>query len=320
MAAGMHAVAVARFRAPLETVELGRPGIRATELLVRVEFAGMNPFDWKIAQGFFEGKRPHVFPLVLGVDAAGIVEEVGADVRQYRVGDRVFGQFLHDPVGTGTYAEYAPVPEDVGIATVPSGLTSYEAAALPTAGMTALLSVETLEVPAGSTIVIVGASGGVGSFATALAAARGVRVVAVARAAAADRLRNSGASAVVDPSTSDPIGAVRELAPAGVEGLIDVMSDGPGFARWASLVKPHGIAATTTFVADQVALGSSEVRAVNINMKPEHDLLERLGHAVVEHHLKVPVERRIRLPEAPGVLAEIWAGKSLGKTVIDLRS
>jgi NADPH:quinone reductase-like Zn-dependent oxidoreductase len=119
----MRAVAVSRFHAPPERMDLPAPPAGRGELLVRVAFAGMNPLDWKIGEGFYEGSRPHLFPLILGVDAAGTVEAVGATVARFRVGDPVFGQFLHSPVGTGTYAELTPVPEGIGIARVPGVLT-----------------------------------------------------------------------------------------------------------------------------------------------------------------------------------------------------
>lgn len=314
----MKAVAVARIRAPPERMELERPRAGPGEVLVRVEFAGMNPYDAKIANGVLEG-RPHVFPLILGVDAAGLVEEVGDGVHRFRAGDRIFGQFLHDPVGTGTYAEFAPVPERIGVTHVPSSLTSYEAAALPTAGMTALDGLETLKMTARSTLVIVGASGGVGSFATAMASARGVRVIAVARGTSSARLRATGAQAVVDPSSIDPVGEVRALCPTGVDGLLDVMSDRATFARWASVVHRGGVAATTIYVADSETLAGSGVRTLNLNLEPSSGLLDRLVDVVGRHHLPVPVERRIRLDEAPQTLADIQAGKASGKTVIDLR-
>lgn len=315
----MHAVAVSRFRAPPELMDLPVPAIGRGEMLVRVEFAGINPFDWKIADGLFEGNRPHVFPLVLGVDAAGRVEEVGPAVEQFQVGDRIFGQFLHDPVGTGTYAELVPVPEGIGVARVPTELMPEEAAALPTAGMTALASLDSLNLPRGASLVIVGASGGVGSFATELAAARGIKVTAVARASSAARLRSAGAGEVVDPTTENPQAAVIGTRPLGVDGLLDVMSDRPGFARWATVVRRGGAAVTTTYSADVASLERSGVRGVNLDLRPNALLLDRLAREVVDHRLRVPVERRVRLSEAPAALTELKEGRGHGKTVVEPR-
>jgi NADPH:quinone reductase len=316
----MRAVAVARFRETPTLMELPRPVPGAGEVLVRVRYAGVNPFDLKIADGILDGSRPHVFPLVLGVDAAGTVEEVGSGAGRFQVGDQILGQFLHNPVGTGTYAEWAPVPENIGVGTVPVGMPLDQAAALPTAGMTALAALEMLALPSGADLVIVGASGGVGSFATALAASRGLRVVAVARASSAARLRSLGADEVVDPSSGDAKDAVRQAHRSGVDGLLDVMSDAKAFAEWTTLVRRGGAAATSVYVANADTLAREGLRGGNLDLQPSAALLARLFRAVVEGHLPVPLERRISLTEAAGVLAEMKAGRASGKTVIDLGS
>lgn len=277
----------------------------------------MNPLDWKIADGIYEGRRPHVFPLVLGVDAAGTVEFSGS--QGFRAGERVAGQFLHDPVGTGTYAEFATVPERMGIAVIPDSMPSAAAAALPTAGMTALESIEALGLATGQSLLIVGASGGVGSFATELASHQGVRVLAVARSGSATRLGELGAEGIIDPTQADVTAAVLRVYPAGVDGLLDVMSDRAGFARWAGLVRRGGVAVSTTFSADPESLSRTGVRAVNIDLHPTAPLLERLIRTVAEQHLPVPVEQTVSLTEAPSALAELKAGRGHGKTVVEVR-
>lgn len=294
------------------------PSAGPGELLVRMTAAGINPLDWKIADGIYEKSRPHLFPLILGIDGSGTVEAVGTRVTQYRVGDRVFGQFLHNPVGTGTYAELTTVPENIGISTVPSGMGFDEAAALPTAGMTALATLDSLSLPSGASLVVVGASGGVGSFVTELAAARGLRVTAVARSRSAERLRSLGAAEVLDPSAGDAVAMLRERQPSGVDGLVDAMSDRPGFARWASVVRRGGAAATTTFSADVAALERAGVRGININLDPQPELLDRLAREIADHHLPIPLERRVPLSDAASALAELKAGRASGKTVVVL--
>jgi len=294
------------------------PTIGPRELLVRVAFAGINPLDWKIGEGFYDGSRPHVFPLVLGVDAAGTVEAVGSEVTGIQIGERVFGHFLHNPVGTGTYADHTPVPEGNAIGRIPEGLKMEEAAALPTAGMTALACLDVLALAPGASLVIVGASGGVGSYATELAAARGVKVIAVARSASAARLRSLGAQEVLDPSEGKAMADVSQIHPGGVDGLLDLMSDAAGFTRWTATVHRGGTSAITTHSADTEALKRIGIRGGNVDLEPTATLLGRLTREVVEHHLKVPVERRVRLAEAPLVLTELKAGRGSGKTVVDL--
>ncbi len=274
----------------------------------------MNPFDGKVADGMLEGAMPHTFPLILGVDGAGVVAKAGDGVTRFSPGDRVFGQFFHAPVGTGTYAEYVVVPESQAITTLPAEVSAAVAAAVPTAGMAALTLVEEVSAGPGMTVLIVGATGGVGSFATQLAAAAGARVIATAGPDAAERILRYGAAELVDHHQAP----VAEQVPTGIDALIDVVSDADTFAANAALVRPGGTAVTTVFVADVDALAKRDVRGLNVNAKASADKLDRLAAAVVAGTLEVPVEAEVPLDAAPDALARIRAGLANGKTVIVL--
>lgn len=297
-------------------MDLPRPTPRNGEVLVRIAAAGVNPLDWKIADGIYDGRRAHVFPLVLGIDGSGTVEALGADVTRFRSGDRIFGQFLDDPVGIGTFAEFATVPESIGVSHFPSTLDPVEAAALPTAGMTALSALDRLELGAGSTLLVVGASGGVGSFATQLAAARGIRVIAATRPPSAGRLRSLGAQETIDVNPDGFLERVHETHPRGVDGVLDLISDRSRFAHVATLVRPGGRAATTAHVADTEAAPTNGVLVFNADLAPSSELLERLLQQMTAGRLQAPVERRIPLSEAPRALAESRSGRATGKTVV----
>lgn len=313
----MRAVAARSFGAAPEVMDLPAPSPGPRELIVRVEAAGMNPYDGKILDGLLR-PRPHTFPLIAGIDAAGQVVATGPEVRRFRPGDRVFGQFLHDPVGTGTYAELAPVPETIGIARVPADLSSREAAALPTAGMTALDSLDRLSVAPGGAIVIVGASGGVGSIATQIASGRGIEVLAVARPRSAERLHRLGADTILDGSDPDWAASLRNRRPDGVDAVLDLMSDAARFAQNLRIVRPGGRAATTTYAAGPDLVPPRGVEVLTIDLQPSAALLERLTQEVRARRLGVPVERTVSLEQAPEVLAEIRSGRGAGKTVIAL--
>jgi NADPH2:quinone reductase len=304
----MRAVAVRRFGGPVELVEIPAPSPAAGEVAVRIEAAGMNPFDWKIADGAMRERRPHVFPLVLGVDGAGVVESQGEGASRFRPGDRIAGSFLHTPVGVGTYAEHTAVPETNCIVALPSGFSARDAAALPTAGMTALQSLDRLSVPAGGSVLIVGASGGVGSIAVSLARARGWTVVAAARTTSHERLRRLGAADTLEIED----GPLPPPPGRSVDGLLDVASPPSAFEAWARWLKPGGSAVST--------IGSARPlpgkQTVSISMEPSADDLRRLIAEVERGALKVPLERTIRLEDAPGAVQESRAGRASGKTVI----
>jgi NADPH:quinone reductase-like Zn-dependent oxidoreductase len=236
----MRAVAVSKAGDPAELMELPIPRPGPGEVLVELAAASLNPIDVGIAQGYFEDRMPHVYPIVLGVDGAGRVAEVGEGVRGLRVGDSVHGQFLCTPIGHGTFADYALVPEfpDSGaLQRTPDGMPAGIAAALPTAGMTAVGVLEAIGLRAGQSILIVGAAGGVGVFAVQLAAARGAQVVATARPDADRWIRQLGAIQTVDYTSGDVAGQVRRAFPGGVDAVLDLTRDPDGFSQYAGLVR-----------------------------------------------------------------------------------
>src|SRR5215218_7157833 len=133
----MRAIAEVRFGGPITLMDLPAPEIGTGEVLVRVRAAGVNPFDWKVADGALEGERKHRFPLVLGFDAAGVVERVGAGVTELAEGDEVYGYLYKPVVGGGAYAEYVSAPASI-VAKKPESIDFAETAALPTPGLAAM--------------------------------------------------------------------------------------------------------------------------------------------------------------------------------------
>jgi NADPH:quinone reductase len=312
----MRAAAVESFGAKVELVDVPRPQAGKGQMLVKIRAAAINPFDWKVADGILKGKAPHVFPLILGNDAAGTVEFCGEGVTGFSVGDTIFGQFLHMPLGEGPYAEYARVPASNLLRKLPDTLDVLKAAALPTAGMTALQMVENLGLPEGATILIVGATGGVGSFAVQLASARGYRVIATARAAKAARMSGFGAIATIDHTVFPLPEQLRSLYPGGIDGLIDLMSDAAQFAALAAQVKKGGTAFTTAFVAGDSDLQQLSLQGGNFELSADQALLDRLVDHAAKGRLTVPVDRTISLEEVPATIEQSRKGRSSGKTLI----
>src|SRR5579862_7149500 len=235
----MKAVIVTEYGAKAEAVDLPTPEAGAGQVLIKVLAAGMNPMDRQIAAGGWQSLMPGTFPMVLGFDLAGTVEKVGDGSNRFSAGDSVMGQLLAPPLGsTGTYAEYVAASADSTLVRIPSGLDSVVAASSPTTGMTGLSIVDIVGPLQGKTVLIVGAGGGVGSFATQFAVGAGARVIANVRAAAAERMRGYGAAETVDHTAVSLPDAVRQAHPEGIDALIDVVSDADGFAALAALVRP----------------------------------------------------------------------------------
>lgn len=314
----MRAVAVKAFRAEPELIEVPKPEPGEGEVLVKVEYAALNPFDWRAADGLLEGRVPHVFPLVMGSDFAGRVDVVGPGENRFRVGDQVFGQAGRPPVGTGTYAEYVTMPQDAAIAFVPDGLPLKTAALLPTAGMSAAQLLDAAGVRAGQSLLVIGAAGGVGSYLTQLAADRGCHVLAAVRGDEEHRMSALGAAVTLDTTTCDLPSAVRDACPDGVDALVDLVSPDPGsFTANAALVRPGGHALTTRSAVDPARLPAG-VEGVDFHLKASSALLDTLAAAAADGSLNAPVDAAYPLEKAPEALAQNRAGGARGKTVFVL--
>jgi NADPH2:quinone reductase len=311
----MRAVAVNEYGGRPVVTDLPEPQPQPGELLLKIEAASMNPIDHSIADGGLENMMPGTFPLVLGVDVAGVVDAVGDGATSFSQGDEVFGQLLIAPLGSaGTYAEQVAVPEDAPLAPVPGGLDPTVAATLPTAGATALDIVESLEPLDEKTVLIVGAGGGVGSFLTQFAANSGARVIAGTHASAADRMRGYGAAELVDHAAASLPHAVRMAHPDGIDVLIDLASNAEEFAELAALVRVGGTAITTKYVADPGTLAADGVTGVNYALSVTPELLQRVADALVGETIVPPPITDIQLDDVP----DAWerSGHADGKTVI----
>src|SRR5678815_3134888 len=215
----MYAAAMDRFGEPAVLIghALPVPTIDPGEVLIALDTSGVGPWDIDVRRGRFAGRKPH-FPMVPGVDGAGIVVAVGSRVRRLKVGDEVYSYSWQNPKG-GFYAEYVAVPANNG-APIPKRLDLQHAGAIATTGLTALQGIDdALTLRAGETIIIHGASGGVGTLAVQFAKLRGARVFATASGIeGVELVREMGADAVVDGKrVVDIDNRARAFAPKGVD-------------------------------------------------------------------------------------------------------
>jgi NADPH:quinone reductase len=312
----MRAVAVEKLGETPRLMNLPKPSPGEMEVLVHLKAAGVNPIDWKIADGAFGGRLPHVFPLILGVDGSGTVEEVGPVVKRLGVNDPVFGQFFHPPVGIGTYAEYVVAPETLGISRRVPGMSDEQAAAIPTAGMTALQAIDRLLLVEGDSLLILGAAGGVGTFAVQIASGRGITTLAASGGPHREFLNDLGAAGFYDSSAPSFHEDVLRGYPNGVTALLDLGRRGPEFERNLSLVRRHGTVASTVGAATEDILRPRGLVGLNVNLEPNSESLDRLSMEYSSGRLQIPLEEAIPLDRAPGALEKSRQGKGRGKTVL----
>jgi NADPH:quinone reductase-like Zn-dependent oxidoreductase len=237
----MRAVTYAEYGDPsvLKVEDVPEPHAGPGQVRIRVRAASVNPVDWKLRAGFLQQMMPMQLPAVPGRDGAGVVDEVGEGVTGTAVGDRVFGLST-----TGTAAEHAVLG---AWAQMPDTWTFAQAAAAGVAGETAIRVLDLLGVGAGTTLLIEGAAGGVGSAAAQIGVARGATVIGTASEANHAFLRTLGAlPTTYGPGLADRVGA---LAPNGV----DVVFDAVGSGSLPDLVKIAPSAADVVTIADPTA-------------------------------------------------------------------
>jgi len=312
----MKAFVLTSIDQPAGLVDLPVPDLAEDGVRVRVRAASVNGFDAFQANGYLFSMMEHAFPTVIGRDFAGVVEAVGSGRRDVEVGDQVLGFVTAmPPLHDGTYAEVVSGASGLVLARKPDRLSFETAAAIPLVGATALDAVDAIDVGPGDTVVVAGATGGVGSIAVQLAAQRGATVIATAKPGEVGFVRELGASATVDYSSGDVAEAIRAIYPDGVTALIDTVNRGEAFAPMAALVRDGGRIATTLGTADVEALAARDVRATNLMGTPTPEKLSALAEQVAEGTLRVEIQQTYPPAEAPLAFAAFMAG-TRGKLVL----
>lgn len=305
----MRALFVPSFPGDPQVGDLPIPEPQPGELLVRVAAGSLNGVDAFVGSGAGQGMVEHRFPLVLGKDFAGVVEAVGDGVTGYAVGDEVFGTVTKPYFGGGSLGEYVTVPTEVGVTHRPDGLPVHDAGALGLAGVTARLAVEAIAPTAGETVLISGATGGVGAIALQYAVAAGARVIATARDERQREFLTSFAGAPIE------FADYSEVLPGQVPGVDAALHLAGDMAEVASLVKDGGRIATTLFASDD----SDRGRTVHVidAAAPTRVLLDRIAADVVNGVVRVPVSTTYELERAHEAYRD-FTGGALGKIAVSV--
>jgi NADPH:quinone reductase-like Zn-dependent oxidoreductase len=303
----------------LRMTEIDQPTIAADEVLVRVHAAGVDRGVWHFMAG-----KPYAARLALGMprnrvagmDVAGTVVKVGDHVTRFAVGDEVFG------VGKGSFAEYAAAREDK-LAKKPAGLSFEQAAVIAVSGVTALQGLrDSGRVKAGQHVLVIGASGGVGTYAVQLAKAFGAQVTGVCGTAKVDLVRSIGADHVIDYTSGDfadgsrqydlimDIGGLaslsrlrRALTPRGTL----VVTGGEGGGRWLGTGRPFSALMLSVFVHQRLTMFIARQR---------HTDMETLSGLIESGQLTPVVGATYPLAQAPEAVRQLAAGRARGKIAV----
>lgn len=281
------------------------PKVGPGSVLIRVKAAGVNPVDWKIMSGGLDGLMDVTFPVIPGWDVAGVVEAVGFDVPEFQVGDEVYSYGRRDTVRGGTFAQLVTLPATI-VARKPKTLSWAQAGGLPLTGLTALRTLDALELAKGSTLLIHNGAGGVGRTGIQLAVRAGVRVIATASERNHDRLRELGAEPV---SYGDGLAErLKSLAPDGVDAVADFA--GGVLDITLAVLKEGGKHAS---IADWTA---TQHGGRYIWVRPDANGLDRLSGMVDDGSLKVDVGLTFPMEELSAAFEASMTGHGDGKIVM----
>lgn len=309
----------------LKLEQIAMPTTAANQVLVKVRAASVNPLDWHYLHG-----TPYVVRIdagfgvptspLLGVDFAGTVEAVGSGVKRFKPGDEVFGG------RTGAFAEYVSVREDRALALKPTNMSFEQAAAVPIAGVTALQALRDKgQVQAGQTVLINGASGGVGTFAVQIAKAYGAEVTGVCSTRNVEMVRSLGADHVIDYTREDFTQGGQRY-----DLIVDLVGNHP-LLEYRRVMNPKGILVVVGGPSDDPWIGPLGTLAKALLLSPfvsqsfvpflaelNPEDLTILRELMQSGKVKPVIDRRYLLSEVPAAIGYVETGHARGKVVINL--
>jgi NADPH:quinone reductase len=298
----------------LHTLAVPKPA--ADEVLIALHAAGVASWDVSSRQDP-SGLKHYAVPFVLGTDGAGVIVAKGAKVKGFKIGDEVYSYSWDNPQG-GFYAQYVAVPAE-RVGHVPKGLTLKQAGAAGTTALTAIQGIDdALHVGKGTSLIIHGAAGGVGTLAVQFAKLRGARVLATVsgedEVAAVQAL---GADAVVDGKHGDIPAAARAFAPDGVDAVL-ILAAGAAQEQCMAAVRSGGLAAYPSGVHPEPKAREG-LRLIRYDAIPGPQEFARLNAAIEAVHLVVPIAAEFPLADAAKAQQRLEAGHVQGKIILNIK-
>ncbi|MBU2968274.1 NADP-dependent oxidoreductase [Pseudoalteromonas sp. C2R02] len=291
--------------------EVSKPSITASQVLIKVKAAGVNPVDFHIRNGMLKDSGTHELPLVLGWDASGVISEVGDLVTGVKPGDEVF---VYAPLTEqGAQAEYIAVNADV-VAIKPKSLSFIESAAVPLAALTALQALTAHgQLQKGQKVLIHNASGGVGNFAVQIAKHLGAHVIATGSEAKKDFIMGFGADEFIDYKQDDFEQHVKDVdlvfAAVGGNNIVE---------RSLGVIKPNGRLISLLDEIDEQFAKDKNVNYARMLVEPSKAGLNKITDMLESNQLKVTIDSVYSLDDAKQAMIKSESARATGKIVIEV--
>lgn len=301
--------------ADLKMIDLPTPTPHEHEVLIKVEYAAVNPVDWKICKGYLQSAFPHQFPLIPGWDASGTISAVGKNVRTFKVGDPVYAYCRKPVVHEGTYAEFVAF-DAMHVAKKPSNISFGEAAAIPLAALTAWQALfDFAHLKKGQSILIHAGAGGVGSFAIEFAKHAGAEVFTTCSEKNNPYVKKLGADHVIDYNKENFVNALKKIKKEGVDIVFDTVG-GSTLEQSYAAVKPGGTLVTIVQRLGPEAGEKLNIRTGFVFVRPDGIQLKEIAKLIEQGIVKIPEVKELTLKDAKQALKLSEAGHTRGKIVL----
>lgn len=287
----MKAIAIKQYggKEQLKEINIPKPTPKEKQVIVKLHATSINPIDWKLREGYLKAMMPFEFPIILGWDVAGIVEEVGDHVQDFKVGDRVFAR--PETTNRGTYAEYTIVDTHL-LAKIPDNISFGEAACVPLACLTAWQCLFDFgNIQKGDKVLIHAGAGGVGTFAIQLAKNVGAYVVATARKHNVEFLKSLGADEVIDYKKQDFEKVLTEF-----DFVLDSLG-GENQEKSFTVLKEGGKLASIVSEPNQEKAKQKNIKSGNVWLVPNGQQLEKIANLLGQNKLRVIIGHKFPFSE-----------------------
>ncbi len=304
----------------VEVLHMGqveKPTIAPNELLIKVSYAGVNPVDWKIREGYLSARMPHHFPIIPGWDVSGVVEEIGKDVQGFSIGDAVFSYVRKPEIQWGSYAEYISFHAN-DVVKIPDSIPLHIAASLPLISLTAWQALfDTVHLKKNQTILILNGSGGVGSMAIQFAKYAGATVVTTASPHKYEYVTKFKPDSILDYTSENFVNDAQERYPKGFDVIFDCVG-GDSMKQSLQLLAPNGIFVS---IVDKQAVDHAISQGINaqyVFVAPNGMQLKMIRDLLVDNVILPPHVEILPLEEAKKAQEKQKSGKVGGKLVLQI--
>jgi len=294
----------------LRIEEMPVPQIAADELLIKIHAASVNPVDWMVREGYMKDMHLHKLPLTLGQDFSGTVEKIGSNVKGFKIGDRVFGRPSLER--DGSYAEFIEV-KATEVALMPKTISYDEAATIPVAGTTAWETlVNRAKIKKGQRVLILGASGGVGSMAVQIAKNKECYVIGTTSNVNVDFVKSLGANEVIDYTSQDFSQRYTDI-----DVVLDTVG-GTNQEKAFNVLKKNGMLVSIVSKPNQETANRFGVRCEYVSVGPNAHILNELRTLIEMGKIKPVIDKVYRLEDVKQAQNYSQTGKARGKIVLEV--